>query len=393
MIKRTLTEHLKKSFKQYPVVTLTGPRQSGKTTLVRSSFPHLPYINLENPSIRSFAIEDPKGFLSSYKDGVILDEIQNAPELTSWIQVYIDEVKQNSLFILTGSRQFEVLEAVSQSLAGRTAILRLLPFSLKELLPGIKPASINDWLYTGFYPRIYDQHIEPYQALSDYFATYIERDVRKIVNIKNLSLFEKFVKLCAGRVGQILNISSLANDAGINNVTAREWLTILEASYTVFLLPPFYRNIGKRLIKSPKLYFFDTGLAAHLIGIEKVEHLNNHPLRGNLFENMMVMEILKHRYHNGKTSNLNFFRDAKGHKVDIIYMSGNHPFPIEIKSGETFRHDFLKQLVYFNNFFGTEINDLKGALIYNGESIYRRNGFELVNTFNIDNFLKELDIK
>ena len=391
MVERTLTGYLKKSFSKYPVVTLTGPRQSGKTTLVKSAFPDLPYVNLENPSIRSFAEEDPQGFLSTYKDGAILDEIQNVPELSSWIQVHVDESRRNSLFILTGSRQFEVLESVSQSLAGRTAVLRLLPFSFKELLPGIKLSSINEWLYTGFYPRIYDQNLEPYQALSDYFATYIERDIRKIVNIRNISLFEKFVKLCAGRVGQILNISSLANDTGINHTTAREWLTLLEASYTVFLLPPFYRNIGKRLIKAPKLYFFDTGLASHLIGIEKVEHLNNHPLRGNLYENMIVMEILKHRYHNGRASNIHFFRDAKGHEVDVIYLLGNRTFPIEVKAGETFRSDFLKQLLYFNSLFNTEEKESSGALLYNGNTDYHRSGFEILNSLGINDLLEKLD--
>jgi uncharacterized protein len=393
MIERTLTEHLKTSFTKYPVVTLTGPRQSGKTTLVKSAFPDLPYVNLENPTIRLFAEEDPQGFLSTYKDGVILDEIQNVPELTSWIQVYVDEVRRNSLFVLTGSRQFEVLEAVSQSLAGRTAVLRLLPFSFRELLPNIELSSINEWLYTGFYPRIYDQQIEPYQVLADYFATYIERDIRKIVNIRNISLFEKFVKLCAGRVGQILNVSSLANDAGINHVTAREWLTLLEASYTVFLLPPFYRNIGKRLIKAPKLYFFDTGLASHLIGIEKAKHLNNHPLRGNLYENMIVMEILKHRYHNGKTGNLNYFRDAKGNEVDIVYSSGSHPFPIEIKAGETFQNNFLRQLEYFNDLFNSEEENMRGALLYNGNSSYNRRGYEILNFLGIEKLLNQLDMR
>lgn len=392
MIERTLTEDLKKSFALYPVATLTGPRQSGKTTLVQLAFPHLPYVNLEDPSVRDFAREDPVGFLSPYNNGVILDEIQNVPELTSWIQVRVDQERRNSLFLLTGSRQFEVMEAVSQSLAGRTAVLRLLPFSIQELFNDKNPASINRLLYTGFYPRIYDQHIEPYRALSDYFATYIERDVRKIVNIKNLSLFEKFVRLCAGRVGQILNISSLANDTGINHVTARDWLTILQASYTIFLLPPFYRNIGKRLIKSPKLYFVDTGLASHLIGIEKEAHLNNHPLRGNLFENMIVMEILKHRYHTGRSANLNFFRDAKGHEVDVIYNSGQYAFPMEIKMGETFQKSFLKQLEYFNALFGTEETNSQGALIYNGKDSYRRSGFEIVHSLEIETLLRKIDL-
>ena len=393
MVQRTLAEHLTRSFTQYPIVTLTGPRQSGKTTLVRSTFPELPYVNLENPSLRSYAEEDPRGFLSAYTDGVILDEIQNVPELTSWIQVYVDEVRRNSLFILTGSRQFEILEAVSQSLAGRTAVLRLLPFSFRELRPEFERDSIDDWLYTGFYPRIYDQGLDPSQALSDYFATYVERDIRKIVNIRNISLFEKFVKLCAGRAGQVLNVSSLANDAGINHVTAREWLTLLEASYTVFLLPPFYRNIGKRLIKSPKLYFYDTGLASHLLGIERKEHLNNHPLRGNLFENMMVMEILKHRYHNGRTCNLNFFRDAKGHEVDIVYTSGSRLFPVEIKAGETFRSEFLKQLTYFDKLFGTGEHSVHGALLYGGDLNQRRSGVEILNHLDVESLLKELDLE
>ena len=312
MIEREITDHLISSAEKYPVVTVTGPRQSGKTTLVKHVFKDKEYINLENPEEREFAQTDPKGFLNRIPDGAILDEIQRVPNLLSYIQVITDEKKREGMFILTGSQQFELLEFIDQSLAGRTALINLLPLSLSELKDYHIYSNINEVIYKGFYPRVFDRQLNPYQAYGDYYETYVERDLRKLINVKNLSQFQKFVKLCAGRIGQLLNLTAIGNDIGISHTTAREWLTILQTSFIIFLLEPFYRNIRKRLVKSPKIYFYDVGLAAYLLGIEEEFHLENHPLRGNLFENLVLMEILKYRFNNGKKSNLNFYRQRGG---------------------------------------------------------------------------------
>ena len=255
MIKRHVEQKLLKFLKQYPVLMLTGPRQSGKTTLCKMALPDKPYVSLESPDNREYALSDPKGFLSEYPKGVIIDEAQHAPELFSYIQGIVDEKKKNGMFVLTGSQNFQLLNKVNQSLAGRTAILKLLPFSIREIKPIIKKMSLNEVLLSGFYPRIYDEKLEPQHALSFYFETYVERDVRSLLNVKDLSSFQKFVRLCAGRVGQLLNLSSLGNEAGVSHTTAREWLSLLEASYIVFLLPPHYKNYNKRITKAPKLYF------------------------------------------------------------------------------------------------------------------------------------------
>ncbi|HBE01231.1 MAG TPA: AAA family ATPase [Spirochaetia bacterium] len=384
MIHRNVTSYLKSCFKKYPVVTVTGPRQSGKTTLVRNTFPRLPYVNLENLETRQYATDDPQRFLNEYSAGAIFDEIQNVPGLTSWIQVHIDEIKKNSMFVLTGSRQFEVMETVSQSLAGRTAIIRLLPFSYQEIKGAFLPDSVDNILYTGFYPRLFDQKIEPVRALADYLATYIERDIRKITHIHNLSLFQKFIGLCAGRTGQIVNLVSLGNDTGISHTTASEWLSILEASYTVFLLRPYFTNTGKRLIKSPKLYFYDVGLASHLLGIENHKHVKNHPLRGNLFENFIILDILKQRYNRGLSNNLFFFRESSGYEVDLIYLDGGVPFPVEIKSGETISSEYFKGLEYFQKNFSAELTAKRGLIIYAGKNIQNRQNFRICGYHKLD---------
>jgi len=358
------------------VITLTGPRQSGKTSLVRHAFPTLPYVNLENREERLYAQEDPKGFFDRFPDGAVLDEIQNVPDLTSWIQVIVDEQGKNGLFVLTGSRQFEVMEAVSESLAGRTAMIRLLPFALEEL-PG--KTDLDQLMLKGFYPRIWDQQLNPVQALSDYISTYIERDLRKISQIHDLSLFEKFLGLCAGRIGQILNVASLANDTGVSHVGAAQWITILEASYIVYRLKPYYSNIGKRLVKSPKLYFYDVGLAARLLGIEQPEHVGKHPLRGNLFENLVVMESLKYRYNRVLPENIYFFRDSKGNEIDLLMLSGGFPFPMEIKSGETLNPDYFKGFTYFDSVFPDSPHRGKGMLIYGGQRIETRRGIQVTD--------------
>ena len=344
MIEREITSCLVKLFEQYPFVTVTGPRQSGKTTLCRAAFPHLAYVNLEAPDQREFAESDPRGFLSRLGEGAVLDEVQRVPELLSYLQVMADEMGRNSLFVLTGSEQFRLSDAVSQSLAGRTALLRLLPFSVAERRRAGASDGIDDILYTGFYPRIHDRKLEACQALGDYFETYVERDVRRIGEIRNLSSFRRFVRLCAGRVGQTVNLSSLGADAGVSHTTAGHWLTVLEASYVVFRLPPFHANIRKRLVKSPKLYFYDVGLASHLIGIEHARQIGTHPLRGPLFENAVVMEALKHRFNRGRRSNLSFFRDLRGLECDLLLENGNGMGAIEIKSGATVASDWFDGL-------------------------------------------------
>ncbi len=344
MIERDITPCLVRLFKQYPFVTVTGPRQSGKTTLCRETFPHLKYANLEAPDQREFAESDPRGFLSQLDGGAILDEIQHVPELLSYLQVLADEKGQNSLFVLTGSEHFKLSEAISQSLAGRTALLRLLPFSLAERQRTGASNAVDDILYSGFYPRIHDQGLEPRQALGDYFETYVERDVRRLGEIRNLSSFQRFVRLCAGRVGQLANLSSQGADAGVSHTTARHWLTLLEASYIVFQLPPFHANIRKRLVKSPKLYFYDVGLACYLIGIERSEQIATHPLRGALFENAVVAEALKYRLNRGRPLNLSFFRDSRGLECDLLFETGHGMGAIEIKSGATIASDYFDSL-------------------------------------------------
>ena len=344
MIERDIAPRLVELFDRYPFVTVTGPRQSGKTTLCRETFPHLKYVNLEAPDQREFAESDPRGLLSTLDGGAVLDEIQRAPDLLSYLQVFADEKGRNSLFILTGSEHFKLSEAISQSLAGRTALLRLLPFSLAERQRAGAGNLVDEILYAGFYPRIYDQGLDPRQALSDYFETYVERDVRRLGEIRNLSSFQRFVRLCAGRIGQLTNTVALGSDAGVSHTTARNWIDVLEASYIAFRLPPFHANIRKRLVKSPKLYFYDVGLASHLIGIEHAEQIATHPLRGPLFENMVVVEALKHRYNRGRGHNLSFFRDSRGLECDLLFESGHDICAIEIKSGTTIASDYFDTL-------------------------------------------------
>ena len=344
MIEREIKPCLIDLFGRYPFVTVTGPRQSGKTTLCRAAFPALEYVNLEAPDVREFAQSDPRGFLSRLGEGAILDEIQRAPELLSYLQVLGDEAGRNGLFVLTGSEQSRLPDALGQSLAGRTALLRLLPFSLAGRRRTGASEAVDDILYTGFYPRIHDRVLEARQALGDYVETYVERDVRGIGEIRNFTSFRRFVRLCAGWVGQLANLSALGADAGVSHTTARHWLTILEASFVVFQLPPYFANICKRLIKSPKLYFYDVGLASHLIGIEHAGQPGTHPLRGALFENMVVVEALKHRFNRGRRSNLSFFRDVRGLKCDLLYENANGIGAIEIKSGATVAPDWFDGL-------------------------------------------------
>lgn len=351
LIPRTAENYLRQVAGHYPVVTITGPRQSGKTTLCRQVFPEKKYLSLENLDTRQYAADDPRGFLAGLAGGAILDEIQNAPGLLSYIQGIVDEGDRKGLFILTGSQQFEVSNAINQSLAGRTAILKLLPFSIEELSALQLDLSIDRLLLTGFYPRIWKEQLDPVEALANYLETYVERDIRQLINIRDLSLFQRFLTLSASRVGQLLNMNGLAADAGISHQTARNWMTLLEASFIVFRMPPFFTNIGKRLVKSPKLYFYDVGLAGHLLGLESELHVSRDPLRGNLFENMIVLEALKYRLHRGKRSNLSFYRDSNGNEVDLLVGLGPDFFPVEIKAGMTINRDYFKGLQHIAGLF------------------------------------------
>lgn len=369
MIERDIRPVFERLAAQYPVVTLTGPRQSGKTTLARALFPGKPYVTLEDPDLRRFAVDDPRGFLGAYAQGAILDEIQRAPELPSYLQGLVDADPRPGRFILTGSHQFELMTQVSQSLAGRTALLRLLPFTLAEARRAHAPGETLDLaqiLLTGFYPRIHDRRLNPTQALADYFATYVERDLRQLVAVHDLQRFERFVRLCAGRTGQLLNLSSLGNDAGVSHVTARAWIDLLQTSFIVHLLPPWFANSGKRLIKTPKLYFHDVGLASWLLGLRTPDQVRRDPLWGSLFENFIVMEALKDRFNVGESGDMYFYRDSEGNEVDLLLPVGSQLHAIEIKAGATVNPDYFKGLRTFAAHHPRALAG--GGVIYGGDA-------------------------
>jgi uncharacterized protein len=366
LIKREMEAELKHLADAYPVVTVTGPRQSGKTTLAQMAFPDKPYCSLEDPDVLLLAESDPRAFLDEYKDGVILDEVQRAPFLLSYIQGIVDRRNRPGCFILTGSRQFDLNAAVSQTLAGRTAVLKLLPLTLSEAKAFTGVLDLDRQLLTGFYPRTYEQKLEPTKMYASYFQTYVERDVRQIINIRDLSAFRRLLRILAGRVGGLVNLSALCNDTGIAMATLKSWLSVLEASYIIFFLEPYYENFGKRLIKSPKLYFHDVGLAAYLLGIENATQMHRDPLRGGLFENMVISDLLKKRFNAGLDSNLFFFRDSKGNEVDAVLRFGAQLIPVEIKSSSTFSRDFLKGLSFFETSAAGRVS--KSYVVFNGKS-------------------------
>lgn len=365
--------------KGFPIITLTGPRQSGKTTLVRWLFPNYEYINLENLNDLYAVREDPLRFLKAYSSkGVIVDEAQKLPELFSYLQGIVDESKQMGKFILTGSQNFLLLEKITQSLAGRVAVFHLMPFGLSELdQAGHAQKSLDKTLFTGSYPVLYDRDIQPQDYYPSYIQTYIERDVRSIKNIGNLSTFQRFIKLCAGRIGQLINFSSIGNELGINYKTVSSWISILEASFIVYLLKPHYKNFNKRLVKQSKLYFFDTGLLCSLLDIQSPIQLNSHYLRGNIFESYIVMEYIKMRYHAGLVPNAFFWRDNTGHEIDLLLEEGENFKAIEIKSGETINSDFFKGLKYFGNL--SKLSNENQFLIYGGLKNYRRTAAKVLS--------------
>lgn len=382
MLNRTIKPHLLSLSEKYPVVTVLGPRQSGKTTLCRACFAHLPYVNLEAPDIRAFATEDPRGFLKQYPQGALLDEVQRVPDLLSYIQVDVDENKQVGRFVLTGSQQFQLLEKVTQSLAGRTALLKLLPLSLSELRLGHLLSELDVLLFKGGYPRIYDADLNPTQALGDYVETYIQRDLRSLVNVRDMGLFNKFLGLLAGRVGQMLNLSQLGNDVGITHTTAQHWISLLETGFITFRLPPYFANINKRLTKTPKLYFYDLGLVCYLLGIRSVSQLAQHPLRGALVENLAILEAIKSFYNAGAHPRFFFYRDSGGLEIDLLAESGNAVMLAEIKAGETVAQDYFKNLRKFEalNF----VSIAKQSVIYAGNLPQTRGEISVVPILSAD---------
>ncbi|MEE2959244.1 MAG: ATP-binding protein [Myxococcota bacterium] len=386
MIQREMAPELIQVANEYPVVTILGPRQSGKTTLAKMTFPDYDYCSLEEPDVRNFASTDPRAFLAQYQKDVIFDEIQRVPTLLSYIQTLVDEHNFKGRFILTGSHQLELRAEISQSLAGRTAILSLLPLSISEVKTIKQFENKDDYIFNGFFPRIYNDHLNPTRAYSNYYKTYIERDVRQLINLKDVSQFEKFLRLMAGRVGQVLNLSSLSNDVGASSTTLKEWLSILEASFIVYKLLPYFENFGKRVIKSPKYYFTDVGLLSYLLGIDKKEQVLRDPLIGNIFENLVVIECLKNRYNQGKESNLYFFRDSNGNEVDLLLDNARKLTPVEIKSSSTFNINFTKGIKKLQ---GITANCTQGYVVYAGDFFpvteeYRTIHFTAVNSLGRD---------
>ena len=372
MIPRVLTSTIQRLAKGFPVLVLTGPRQSGKTTLVRDTFPDKPYVSLENPDTRLFACEDPRGFLARYLDGAVFDEVQRAPELLSYIQGIVDEQRTPGRYILTGSQNFALSRHVTQSLAGRAGIAQLLPLSGSELVAeGLLASGLDHWLFTGGYPALRSTSVTPSDWFASYVATYLERDVRDLTSVRDLITFQRFLRLCAARTGQLLNLSSLATDCGVAQSTATAWLSILEASYIVFRLTPHFANFGKRLIKSPKLYFHDTGLAAFLLGIQTPEQLATHSVRGALFETMVVAEYLRARWNRGNVANIYFWRDSTGNEIDLLLDEAGLLRPVEIKSGQTVASDMFRALKKWQIISGStvELN-----LVFGGEGAYIRSG-------------------
>lgn len=396
MIQRTLENYLRKDAGYYPILTVTGPRQSGKTTLVKAAFPTYEYVSLEETDTRQFAKDDPRGFLDRYPGPVILDEAQRAPDLFSYLQTAVDRDAAPGRFILTGSQNFLLMEKVSQSLAGRTGILHLLPFERAELEgnlrtapedPGTlftnKTSALEPWdtIYTGYYPRIHTSSIPPEVWLPDYIRTYIERDVRSLVHIGDLERFERFLVLTAGRTGQILNYSSLANDCGIALDTAKRWISVLKAGFIIFLLPPHHRNFNKRVIKSPKLYFHDTGLACNLLGIRNPDQARSHPLRGALFENLIIAEAVKAFTHHRIKPPMYFWRDRTGHEIDLLIDDGGKLYPVEIKSGQTVAPSMFDSLTWWSAQAGSPLS--AAALVYGGSDFQTRNEIAVKPWFSV----------
>ncbi len=386
MIRRELTTVLAEYATEFRAVLLAGPRQSGKTTLVRQTFPHKPYVSLENPDERLLAETDARAFLSRFPDGAILDEVQRVPSIFSFLQEILDNTNQDGLFILTGSNNFLLQESISQTLAGRLGILDLYPLSFREIEDMGGDYMLNELIFKGSYPEIYNRNRKPYLWYSSYIRTYVERDVRQIKNIENTSLFIKFLKICAGRIGQQLHITAISNECGIDLKTVQSWLSVLEQTYVIKLLQPFYNNFNKRILKTPKLYFVDTGLACSLLGIRKIEELKLSHFRGALVENYIIMECLKNNSNRNSEQTFYYWRDNKGVEVDLIMDKGTAFLPIEIKSAETFSNDFTINLRKIKSYSGVK----KAVIVYNGKMEFETS--DNIKILNWASFLRELII-
>ena len=389
MVPRALAPRLRAAARKFPVVTVTGPRQSGKTTLCRAVFPDKAYVSLEAPDVREYARHDPRGFLGDHRDGAILDEIQRVPELLSYLQTEVDARREPGRFVLTGSANLALLGSVSQSLAGRTAVLHLLPLSWGEVtqFPSA-PADLWTALWKGGYPAIYDRDIDPADWLAGYVATYVERDVRQILNVGDLITFQTFVRLCAGRSAQLLNLSALASDAGVSHVTARSWISVLESTFVAFRLPPYHANLTTRLVKTPKLHLYDSGLLCYLLGIRRPEQLREHPLRGAVFETWVVDEVSKVRLHSGVSGGLAFFRDRKGREVDLLVEDGGRLTAVETKSAQTVNEDFFAALAAFAELVksGRRPPSLRRVLVYGGVTRQQRSSATVLPWSAIDRY-------
>lgn len=383
MIERLLTAKLRRMIEIYPIVLLTGPRQSGKSTLLQHVFPDYQYVSLEDLDQRAFANDDPRGFIASHPDKTIIDEAQLVPSLFSYLQTHVDMYRKDGMYVLSGSQNFSLMQQISQSLAGRVAILELLPFSRKELINGgILANTVEEEIFEGGYPRLHDKKMLPTEYYPYYIRTYVERDIRQLKNISDLGLFVKFIKLCAGRIGQIVNFSSLANDCGIAVTTAQAWLSVLETSYIVYVLRHDFNNFSKRLVKSPKLYFHDTGLACSLLEISSSQQLENHYLKGGLFENYVINQFIKKAYNQGEESGLSFWRDSKGHEIDLIKTVGDRQFAYEIKSGKTFSSDFTKGLRYWTSLSSATTEQCN--VIYSGDKSLQMSDCNLLTLNDIE---------
>ncbi len=385
MIPRDAEKSLKQLARGYPAVAITGPRQSGKTTLARFVFKDTPYVSFENPDVRDLAQNDPRGFLEKYLKGAVFDEVQRCPELLSYLQQIIDESKKPGRYILTGSQQFGLLSGITQSLAGRVALVQLLPFTLHECYGAKKQKrspNLDHVLFNGLYPPVHDKKLNPHIWYANYMQSYIERDVRQMVNVRDLSSFQRFVRLCAGRTGQLLNLSDMSTDCGITHNTAKAWISILEASYILFLLLPHHANFNKRIIKTPKLYFYDSGLAAWLLSIQSPEQLSTHSLRGSLFESFIVSEFIKARYNQGLTSNLYFWRDRTGNEIDLLVETAEKLRPVEIKSGQTITQDYCKGLQKWISLAGDKA--VHPTLVYGGKESTVQSGIKITTWWEKD---------